>query len=196
VIIHQAWSPSFFPSIIQLFKIWFLEFLNTLQDGIFKFSRIFYKTCNTWGMSCETQTSVFQIKNTRYTVNNFSEIFDVPIRIKIFVRVVFELFNFVIRQCYRIKDNGFIKCGSHWDLNIVFININLSIFIICKNGPSIINTRSILLLFYIHVKSFLRTIIINTNTWITKKLKNALFKENMDMIIIDESPCIRGMDFS
>jgi len=44
------------------------------------------------------------------------------------------------------------------DLNILVININLSIFIICKNSPSKINIVSnpISYLFYIFVKPFFK----------------------------------------
>jgi len=42
------------------------------------------------------------------------------------------------------------------DLKIVVININLSILIICKNGPSIINLNPVLHLFYICVKTIFK----------------------------------------
>lgn len=57
------------------------------------------------------------------------------------------------------------------NLKILIIYINLSIFIIYKNDQSIINTRSdILHLFYISVKPFLRTTIINIKIIMTEKL--------------------------
>jgi len=48
--------------------------------------------------------------------------------------------------------------------DLITAAINLSTFVIYKNGPRIINTRSdIILIFYIFVKQFLKTIIINSN---------------------------------
>jgi hypothetical protein len=52
--------------------------------------------------------------------------------------------------------------GGNGNLKDLVIDINLSIFITYTNGSSIINTE-ILLIFYIFVKPFLRTFILNTN---------------------------------
>jgi len=38
--------------------------------------------------------------------------------------------------------NGCIRYGDYGDLNISVININLSITIICKNVPSVINVSN------------------------------------------------------
>jgi len=43
-----------------------------------------------------------------------------------------------VLEGYKVYDNGFIKYRGCGDLKILVININLSIIIIYKNGPSII----------------------------------------------------------
>jgi len=34
-----------------------------------------------------------------------------------------------------VRGNGFIRYGDYGDLKIEVININISILVICKNGP-------------------------------------------------------------
>jgi len=59
------------------------------------------------------------------------------------------------------------RYGGYGDLKIVVINTYLSILIICKNSPRIINAKSS---FIYNVRPFLWTVILNSNIVITKKL--------------------------
>lgn len=72
-----------------------------------------------------------------YLKDNFTEHFETS-KSK-FDRVVFELFNGALIGPNSLKDMMIITYNR---LSISPIDVNLSIFMTCKNGQSIINTRS------------------------------------------------------
>jgi len=69
-------------------------------------------------------------------------------------RILFEL-TLCTKDNYRPTIMG-LEDGSNCNLKILVININLSKFIVCKNGPSIINTSQYCI-FYLTILYFCKS---------------------------------------
>jgi len=81
------------------------------------------------------------LSNVNYTEDNFSEILTIRIKICTHNFLIIQLFVLMIKGPQRsIIVYGLKRYRGHGDLKIIFININLLILIIFKNGPIIINT--------------------------------------------------------